>query len=164
MANMIAGILNPVLTLVKNINYVSLCVLGGYFYVGVHNGTIAAASFGGIGDITKFLSYSNYFSSPIINLSKIINNIQSSLASAERVFALLDEAEEEPDCTDSEDKDLSKGLVEFRDVSFRYDTADRDAVSHASFEIGRGKMVAVVGGTGSGKTTMSGLLSRFFDP
>ena len=84
MANMISGILSPVLTLIKNINYVSLCLLGGFFYIGIHNGTIPANAFGGIGDISKFLSYSSSFSNPIINVSKIINSIQSSLSSAER--------------------------------------------------------------------------------
>lgn len=162
MANMISGILNPVLTLIKNINYLSLCVLGGYFYLGVHAGTISAATFGGIGDITKFLSYSGYFSSPIINLSKIINSIQSSLASAERVFSLLDEKEEEPDSTVSENKDLSKGLIEFKDVSFRY-TEDRPLIDGLNITAHPGSVTAIVGPTGAGKTTIVNLLMRFYD-
>ncbi len=162
MANMISGILNPVLTLIKNINYLSLCLLGGYFYIGVHNGTIAASSFGGIGDITKFLSYSGYFSSPIINLSKIINNIQSSLASAERVFAMLDEKEEEPDCTENDDRELPGGLVEFRDVSFSY-TEDRPLIEGLNITARPGSVTAIVGPTGAGKTTIVNLLMRFYD-
>ena len=74
MANMISGILNPVLTLIKNLNYVSLCLLGGVFFIGIRNGTIAPGSFGGIGDISKFLTYSSNFSSPIINISSIIRS------------------------------------------------------------------------------------------
>lgn len=162
MANMISGILNPVLTLIKNVNYLSLCLLGGYFYIGVHNGTIAAASFGGIGDITKFLSYSGYFSSPIINLSKIINNIQSSLASAERVFAMLDEKEEEPDCTENDGREMSEGLVEFRDVSFSY-TEDRPLIENLNITARPGSVTAIVGPTGAGKTTIVNLLMRFYD-
>ncbi len=162
MANMISGILNPVLTLIKNINYLSLCLLGGYFYLGVHSGTISAASFGGIGDITKFLSYSGYFSSPIINLSKIINSIQSSLASAERVFALLDEKEEDPDRTDAEENDLSKGLIEFKDVSFRY-VEDRPLIEGLNITARPGSVTAIVGPTGAGKTTIVNLLMRFYD-
>ena len=162
MANMISGILNPVLTLIKNINYLSLCLLGGYFYLGVHNGTIAASTFGGIGDISKFLSYSGYFSSPIINLSKIINNIQSSLASAERVFAMLDETEETPDCTENDGKELPGGLVEFKDVSFRY-VEDRPLIENLDLTARPGSVTAIVGPTGAGKTTIVNLLMRFYD-
>ena len=126
------------------------------------SGTISAASFGGIGDITKFLSYSGYFSSPIINLSKIINSIQSSLASAERVFALLDEKEEEPDRTDAEGNDLSKGLIEFKDVSFRY-VEDRPLIEGLNITARPGSVTAIVGPTGAGKTTIVNLLMRFYD-
>ena len=161
MANMIAGVLNPVLTLIKNINYVSLCLLGGFFYVGIKNGTLKA-NFGGIGDITKFLTYSGYFSSPIINLSKIINNIQSSLASAERVFALMDEEEEAPDDTTNDGMEEPAGRIEFKDVSFRYKDDvplidDLDLVAEA------GSTTAIVGPTGAGKTTIVNLLMRFYD-
>ncbi|MBE6789824.1 MAG: ABC transporter ATP-binding protein [Ruminococcaceae bacterium] len=162
MANMIAGILNPVLTLIKNINYVSICLLGGFFHIGIHNGTISPTAFGGIGDITKFLSYSSSFSSPIINLSKIINSIQSSLASAERVFAVLDEAEEAPDNTENELSEMSEGLVEFKDVSFRY-VEDRPLIDDLSFTAKPGSVTAIVGPTGAGKTTIVNLLMRFYD-
>lgn len=162
MANMISGILNPVLTLVKNINYVSLCVLGGYFYIGVRNGTVAPNAIGGLGDITKFLSYSSYFSSPIINLSKIINNIQSSLASAERIFSMLDEEEETPDCTDCEPENPARGLVKFKNVSFRY-LEDRPLIDDLSLTALPGSITAIVGPTGAGKTTIVNLLMRFYD-
>lgn len=158
-ANMIAGILSPVLTFISNFNYLSLCVLGGYFYIGR---LTASAAFGGIGDITKFLAYSSSFSSPIINLSKIINNIQSSLASAERVFALLDEKEEEPDQTENEDSDTSRGLIEFRDVSFRY-IEDRPLIENLNITAHPGSVTAIVGPTGAGKTTIVNLLMRFYD-
>ncbi|MBQ6023725.1 MAG: ABC transporter ATP-binding protein [Clostridia bacterium] len=161
MANMIAGILNPVLTLIKNINYVSLCLLGGWFYVGAKSGAMQT-KFGGIGDITKFLSYSGYFSSPIVNLSKIINNIQSSLASAERVFALMDEEEESPDDTTNDGKDDLRGKIEFRNVSFRY-KEDVPLIENLDLTAPAGSTTAIVGPTGAGKTTIVNLLMRFYD-
>lgn len=162
MANMISGILNPVLTLIKNINYVSLCLLGGAFFIGINNGTIAPNAFGGIGDIQKFLAYSSSFSSPIINVSKIINSIQSSLASAERVFAMLDEVDEVPDVCDNDPAEQSKGLVEFKDVSFRY-VEDVPLIDGLSFTANPGSITAIVGPTGAGKTTIVNLLMRFYD-
>lgn len=158
MANMIAGILNPVLTLIKNINYVSLCLLGGLFYMG----RISAGAFGGIGDIQKFLSYSSSFSSPIINVSKILNSIQSSLASAERVFSVLDELDEAPDNFENEPVKAAEGLVEFKDVSFRY-TEDVPLIDGLSLTARPGSVTAIVGPTGAGKTTIVNLLMRFYD-
>ncbi len=158
MANMISGILNPVLTLIKNINYVSLCLLGGLFYMG----KISAGAFGGIGDIQKFLSYSSSFSSPIINVSKILNSIQSSLASAERVFAVLDEIDEAPDNAENNPTEEIRGLVEFRDVSFRY-VEDIPLIDGLSLTAKPGSITAIVGPTGAGKTTIVNLLMRFYD-
>ena len=160
MANMISGILNPVLTLIKNINYVSLCLLGGYFFIGVKTGAFTSAF--GIGDITKFLSYSSYFSNPIINLSKIINNIQSSLASAERVFALMDEEEEAPDDTENDDIPVRGGRIEFKNVSFRY-KEDVPLIDGLDLVAEAGSTTAIVGPTGAGKTTIVNLLMRFYD-
>ena len=162
MANMISGILNPILTLIKNINYVSLCLLGGYFYIGMKKGIVASVKSVALGDIQAFLSYSSYFSSPIINLSKIINNIQSSLASAERVFAILDEEEEAPDCHDNDSDEKAKGLVEFRDVSFRY-VEDIPLIDNLNLTAKPGSVTAIVGPTGAGKTTIVNLLMRFYD-
>ena len=106
---------------------------------------------------------------PIKQLSKLQVQIEQGRAALARLWSVMDVHMELP-----ERKDQGSGIrvqgprfedrIIFDDVSFRYETADHDAVSHASFELPRGKMVAVVGGTGSGKTTMSGLLSRFFDP
>lgn len=163
MANMISGILNPVLSLIKNINYVALCLLGGFFYIAVHNGTVST-TFGGIGDISKFLSYSSSFSSPIINLSSIINSIQSSLASAERVFAVLDEEIETPDNTENEPAPdyEAEGKIEFKDVSFRY-LDDVPLIDDLNITAEPGSVTAIVGPTGAGKTTIVNLLMRFYD-
>lgn len=101
---------------------------------------------------------------PLKQLAKIQGQIEQGRAALARIFSILDVQMELPEKPDAVAKDRFEKVVAFEDVSFRYDTADRDAVSHATFEIPRGKVVAVVGGTGSGKSTMSGLLCRFFDP
>ena len=113
---------------------------------------------------------------PIKQLSQLQVQIEQGRAALARLWSLMDVHMELPERssgfevqglehqTSNVKRQTFSDRIVFDDVSFRYDTADHDAVSHASFEIPRGKMVAVVGGTGSGKTTMSGLLSRFFDP
>ena len=101
---------------------------------------------------------------PAKQLSKLQVQIETSLASLSRIFSLQDCHMEIPERPDAVRLDAFTDKIVFDDVSFRYDTADRDAVSHASFEIRRGQFVAIVGGTGSGKSTASGLLARFYDP
>ena len=101
---------------------------------------------------------------PLKQMANLQVQIETAQASLQRIWSILDVNMELPEKPDAKEKTSFDGKIVFDDVCFRYDTADHDAVSHASFEIGRGKMVAVVGGTGSGKTTMSGLLARFFDP
>ena len=101
---------------------------------------------------------------PIKQMSNLQVSIESAQASLQRIWSLMDVDLRLPEKADAVRKAAFGDRIAFDDVCFRYDTADRDAVSHVSIEIPRGKMVAVVGGTGSGKTTMSGLLARFFDP
>ena len=101
---------------------------------------------------------------PLKQMANLQVQIETAQASLQRIWSILDVNMELPEKPDAKEKTSFDGKIAFNDVCFRYDTADHDAVSHASFEIGRGKMVAVVGGTGSGKTTMSGLLARFYDP
>ena len=101
---------------------------------------------------------------PAKQLSKLQVQIENSLASLSRIFALQDCHMEIPEKPDAVALSAFTDKIVFEDVSFRYDTADRDAVSHASFEVRRGQFVAIVGGTGSGKSTASGLLARFYDP
>ena len=101
---------------------------------------------------------------PIKQMCNLQVNIEMCQAALQRVWSLLDVDMTLPQNPDAKPKASFDDRVVFNDVSFRYDTAESDAVSHASFDIPRGRMVAVVGGTGSGKTTMSGLLARFFDP
>ena len=101
---------------------------------------------------------------PLKQLSKLQVQIEQGRAALGRIFSLLDVSLELPQKADAAPKTSFDDRIVFEDVSFKYDTAERDAVSHVSFEIPRGRVVAVVGGTGSGKSTMSGLLSRFYDP
>ena len=101
---------------------------------------------------------------PVKQMSGLAVQIETAQVSLQRIWSLMDLDMELPEKADAVAKNSFNDKVVFDDVSFRYETASCDAVSHASFEIPRGKMVAVVGGTGSGKTTMSGLLARFFDP
>ena len=101
---------------------------------------------------------------PLKQLSKIQVQIEQGRAALARVFSILDVHMELPEKAGAVRKPSFDDRIVFDDVSFRYDTAEHDAVSHASFEIRRGQVVAVVGGTGSGKSTMSGLLARFYDP
>ena len=101
---------------------------------------------------------------PVKQMANLQVSVEVTRASLQRIWSLLDVDMRLPEKADAAPKASFDDKVVFDDVSFRYDTADHDAVSHASFEIPRGKTVAVVGGTGSGKTTLSGLLARFFDP
>ncbi len=162
-ANMIAGILNPVLTLCKNINYVSVCIIGGCYFIGTwfNTGKVIAKTLS-LGQIEAFISYSSMFSSPITSISSMINSIQSALASAERVFELLDEEEQTPDNTENEPDDKLSGDVEFKNVSFRYKD-DIPLIEDFSLEAKPGSLVAIVGPTGAGKTTIVNLLMRFYD-
>lgn len=162
-ANMISGILNPILTLFKNINYVSVCIIGGCYYMGswFNTGAVIAKTLS-LGQIEAFLSYSSMFSSPITSISSMINNIQSSLASAERVFELLDEEEQTPDNTENEPSELFKGHVQFKNVSFRY-KEDVPLIDNFNLDAQSGNVIAIVGPTGAGKTTIVNLLMRFYD-
>ena len=101
---------------------------------------------------------------PIKQMCNLQVQIEGAQAALQRIWSLMDVDVSLPENPNARPKSSFDDRVRFDDVTFRYDTADRDAVSHATFEIPRGKMVAVVGGTGSGRTTMSGLLARFFDP
>ena len=101
---------------------------------------------------------------PLKQLANLQVQIETAQASLQRIWSILDVDMELPERKDAAAKTSFDDRISFDDVSFRYDTAESDAVIHATFEVKRGTTVAVVGGTGSGKTTLSGLLARFFDP
>ncbi len=151
-AQFISGIIGPILNFVSNIAYVLICVIGGIYVI---NGTFT------LGNITTFFTYSKLFMQPLVNIGNIANNLQSSLASAERVFNLLDEPDEIPDCYDNRIEE-PKGSVEFRNVSFSY-TPDAPLIKDMNLKVEPGQLVAIVGPTGAGKTTFVNLLMRFYD-
>ena len=151
-AQFISGMISPILGFVSNIAYVLICVIGGIYVIG---GTLT------LGDITTFFTYSKLFMQPLVDIGNIANRLQSSLASAERVFALLDEEVEIEDsylCRIEE----PKGAVTFEDVCFSY-TPDVPLIEHMDLSVEPGQLVAIVGPTGAGKTTFVNLLMRFYD-
>lgn len=117
-----------------------------------------------ISDVVPMLAPLLIIYKPVKQLSKLQVQIENSLAALSRIYSVLDLHMELPERPDPVRKATFDDKVVFTDVTFTYDTADHPAVANASFEVARGKMVAVVGGTGSGKSTMSGLLARFYDP
>ena len=117
-----------------------------------------------VSDVVPMLAPLLVIYKPVKQLSKLQVQLETSLASLSRIYSVLDLDMSLPEKATPVRKAAFDDRIAFEDVTFRYDTADQDAVSHATFEIPRGKMVAVVGGTGSGKSTMSGLLGRLFDP
>lgn len=151
-AQFISGIIGPILNFVSNIAYVLICVIGGVYVI---KGTFS------LGDITTFFTYSKLFMQPLVSIGNIANNLQSSLASAERVFNLLDEPDECADCYDTRIEE-PKGEVEFKDVSFSY-TPEVPLIENMNLKVEPGQLVAIVGPTGAGKTTFVNLLMRFYD-
>ena len=117
-----------------------------------------------ISDVVPMLAPLLIIYKPVKQLSKLQVQVENSLAALSRIYSVLDLHMEMPEKADAAAKPSFDAGIRFEDVTFRYATAERDTVSHVSFEMARGKTVAVVGGTGSGKTTVSGLLARFYDP
>ena len=115
-----------------------------------------------IGDVQAFIQYSRQFSMPITQLSGIANTIQLTMVSAERVFELLDEPEETPEAENATVLAAPRGAVQFDAVSFRY-KEDVPLIDGMSLDIAPGRMIAIVGPTGAGKTTLVNLLMRFYD-
>ncbi len=149
----LSGLMMPMVTFVGNLAYVGVSILGGYLAV---QGTI------GVGDILAFIQYVRSFTMPITQVANIANVLQSTAASAERVFEFLDEPEEVPDPADAVTLKEVKGNVTFKNVSFGYNP-DRVIIHNFSADIKPGQKVALVGPTGAGKTTMVKLLMRFYD-
>jgi ATP-binding cassette subfamily B protein len=152
-AQFISGIIQPAMAVIANLNYVAIAVIGG---LRVATGTMS------LGDVQAFIQYSRQFTMPITQVASIVNVLQSGLASAERVFEVLDQAEEEPDDPDGPRLHDPSGRVAFEDVSFRY-VPDRPLIDGLSLAAEPGEIVAIVGPTGAGKTTLVNLLMRFYD-
>jgi ATP-binding cassette subfamily B multidrug efflux pump len=152
-AQFISGIIMPVMNFVMNLNYVAIAVIGG---VMVASGRMS------LGDVQAFIQYSRQFTMPITQVASIMNVLQSTAASAERVFELIDEDEESPDPAECVLFEHTRGHVELDDVSFRY-VPDTPLISELTLDVTAGETVAIVGPTGAGKTTLVNLLLRFYE-
>jgi ATP-binding cassette subfamily B protein len=152
-AQFISGVIQPATMFIGNLNFVAIAVFGG---VRVANGTMT------IGGIQAFLQYSRAFSQPLSWIAAMVNTFQSGVASAERVFELLDADEQSPDISAYETTAPRRGRVEFAHASFSYNP-DRPLISDLSLVAEPGRSVAIVGPTGAGKTTLVNLIMRFYE-
>ncbi|WP_167051870.1 ABC transporter ATP-binding protein [Salinibacterium sp. ZJ77] len=153
-AQFVSGIIMPSTMFVGNLVYVAIAVVGGLF---VANGSLR------LGDVQAFIQYSRQFTQPLSQLGSMVNLLQSGVASAERVFELLDAEEEQPDPQPAKTPANATGRIAFEDVTFSYDP-DKPLIEHLSFVAEPGQTVAIVGPTGAGKTTLVNLVMRFYDP
>ncbi|MFB7254263.1 ABC transporter ATP-binding protein [Streptomyces nojiriensis] len=152
-AQLVSGIMQPVMFFISNINYVLIAVVGG---LRVASGTLS------IGDVQAFIQYSRQFSMPLTQVASMANLVQSGVASAERVYELLDAPEQEPDAEVPERPQELRGQVTFDKVAFRYEP-DKPLIENLSLTVEPGHTVAIVGPTGAGKTTLVNLLMRFYE-
>jgi ATP-binding cassette subfamily B multidrug efflux pump len=152
-AQFISGIIQPTMMFVSNLNYVAVAVIGA---LRVASGSLS------IGDVQAFIQYSRQFTQPLTQVASMLNLLQSGLASAERVFEVLDEDEEIPDPVDAVRPASTAGRVAFEDVSFSYKPAE-PLIEHLDLTAEPGQTVAIVGPTGAGKTTLTNLLLRFYE-
>lgn len=151
-AQFVSGLIMPMMMFIGNLNYVVIAVLGG---LRVANGSMS------LGEVQAFIQYSRQFTQPLTQLASMMNLLQSGVASAERVFELLD-AEEEPEEEAAPPVEGGRGEVRFEHVSFRYED-DQPLIEDLSLVAQPGHTVAIVGPTGAGKTTLVNLVMRFYD-
>jgi ATP-binding cassette subfamily B protein len=152
-AQFISGVIQPATMFIGNLNFVAIAVFGG---VGVANGTMT------IGGIQAFLQYSRAFTQPLSWIAAMINTFQSGVASAERVFELLDADEQSVEISGYPTTAQPRGRVEFSHVSFSYNP-DRPLITDLSLTAEPGRTIAIVGPTGGGKTTLVNLIMRFYE-
>ena len=152
-AQFISGIIMPSTTFISNLIYVGISVLGGYR---VATGTMS------LGDVQAFIQYSRQFGMPLAQIAGLMNTVQSGVASAERLFELLDAPEEEPDRAPSVSINRAKGAISFKNVAFRYQD-DQPLIENFNLDVLPGQSVAIVGPTGAGKTTLVNLIMRFYE-
>ncbi|MFF9894595.1 ABC transporter ATP-binding protein [Streptomyces longispororuber] len=148
-----SGVMQPLMFFMSNLNYVLVAVVGG---LRVASGALS------IGDVQAFIQYSRQFSMPLTQVASMANLVQSGVASAERVFELLDAEEQGPDPVPGERPAALRGRVAMEHVSFRYEP-DKPLIEDLSLVVEPGHTVAIVGPTGAGKTTLVNLLMRFYE-
>ncbi len=154
-AQFISGIIQPAMGFIANLNYVLIAVIGG---LQVASGTLS------LGSVQAFIQYSRQFTQPLSQIASMMNLLQSGVASAERVFDLLDEDEEEPDPVEPQQlaPDGVQGRVAFENVAFSY-SPQTTLIQNLSLVAEPGQTIAIVGPTGAGKTTLVNLLMRFYE-
>ena len=152
-AQFVSGIIMPAMMFVGNLVYVAIAVVGGLF---VASGSMS------LGDVQAFIQYSRQFTQPLSQLGSMANLLQSGVASAERVFELLDADEQRPDPDPAESPAHTTGRLEFEHVAFRYE-AETPLIDDLSLVAEPGHTVAIVGPTGAGKTTLVNLMMRFYE-
>ena len=151
-AQFYSGLIMPISMFIGNLSYAVIAVVGG---LRVASGTIS------LGDVQAFIQYSRQFSQPVTQLASMANLLQSGVASAERVFELLDAPEQEPEVAEQR-LGRVRGRVVFEHVSFRYEP-DRPLIEDLNLVVEPGQTVAIVGHTGAGKTTLVNLIMRFYE-
>ncbi len=152
-ADYTASVTGPTVNLINNVSLALVSIFGSLMYMA---GSIS------LGSIGSFVLYSRKFSGPINEFANILSEIQSALAAAERVLTLCDLPPETPDAADALDASPCKGRVQVQDVSFGY-VEGKEVLHHVDFEAKPGSVIAIVGETGCGKTTLINLLMRFYD-
>ena len=153
-ADYIASKIGPSISFINNLSLALTAMFGSLFYM---NGVI------NLGQISSFVLYTRKFSGPINEVANIANELLSALAAAERVFNLLNEADEVADLKDAEELTEVRGEVELEDINFSY-RPEKPILRDVNLHAEAGKMIAIVGPTGSGKTTIINLLMRFYEP
>lgn len=151
-AQFLANSMHPTMQFISYLSYVAIAVLGG---VKVASGKLT------LGDATAFIQYSRQFNQPLGEIAGMMQMLQSGVASAERVFELLDAEEEPEDSSQARINGRAEGLVEFRDVSFSY--TDEPLIQDLNLRVKPGQTAAIIGPTGAGKTTLVNLIMRFYD-
>ncbi|MBN1243835.1 MAG: ABC transporter ATP-binding protein [Spirochaetales bacterium] len=152
-AQYLSGMIMPIMSFINNLGYVLIAVTGG---------VMAARGLLDLGSIQAFIQYAREFTQPIVQTANIANILQSTLAAAERVFEVLDEAEESADPADDGAPVARRGEIVFESIRFGY-RSDRVLMDGLSLRADAGQTVAIVGPTGAGKTTLVNLLMRFYD-
>jgi len=152
-AQFVSGIIMPLMRFVGNLGYVLVAVVGG---------TMVTQNAISLGDVQAFIQYSAQFTQPITQLANIANVIQSAIASAERVFELLDEQEQVPEVAKPAIVQVPQGAVQFQHVKFGY-SPEKILMEDMNIDAKPGQMIAIVGPTGAGKTTLVNLLMRFYE-